>query len=311
MNTLDILNGNSELSKLANLIFAQNPLQKKRITKYFDNKADPEFWKFAEELSSTLNNSLLSNDDQRQKAAFAYNKMCKDFLSEQIKFKRTGKYSCTDATIATEQVYDDPEVMRYYMVGLLVSYIFWPNHYELFRFFKDNFPKTAPKNYLEVGVGHGLFTSNMIKKFPQIKPCIVDISATSIMTAKEVIATFGVNTQEIKFVHSDYLKVDLTEHYDYIIMGEVLEHVNNAPLFMKKTKQLLAPGGKIYLSTAANSPALDHVYHFHNAQEIRDLITKEGFKIVKDLALASEDVPEKDWEKELVTINYCAILEHG
>jgi 2-polyprenyl-3-methyl-5-hydroxy-6-metoxy-1,4-benzoquinol methylase len=311
MNIQDKIDSNLELSKLVNMVFAQNALQKKRITKYFSDKADSEFWFFAESLSKTLNNGLIASSEQRKKAAMAYNKMCNDFLMEQIKFKRTGKYSCVDAAIANTNVYDDPEVMRYYMVGLLLSYIFWKNHYELFRFFNDNFPKTVPKNYLEVGVGHGLFTSTLIKKFPKIEANIVDISATSIETAKEVLKSFDLNIDKINFVHSDYLKVDFNTRFDFIIMGEVLEHVNDAEMFMKKTKTLLAPGGRIYLSTAANSPALDHVYHFHNVQEMRDILTTNGFSIVKDLALPADDIPEKDWEKELVTINYCAILEHA
>jgi cyclopropane fatty-acyl-phospholipid synthase-like methyltransferase len=98
--------------------------------------------------------------------------------------------------------------------------------------------------------------------------------------------------------------------FDFIIMGEVLEHVNNAPDFMLRTKKLLNRGGSIYLSTCANSPALDHVYHFKSADEIRDLITSHGFRIVKDLALPAEDVPQERWASELTTINYCALLEH-
>jgi 2-polyprenyl-3-methyl-5-hydroxy-6-metoxy-1,4-benzoquinol methylase len=94
-------------------------------------------------------------------------------------------------------------------------------------------------------------------------------------------------------------------------MGEVLEHVNNAPDFMARTKKLLNRGGSIYLSTCANSPALDHVYHFKSADEIRNLITSHGFKIVKDLALPAEDVPPERWDVELTTINYCALLEHS
>ncbi|MFZ4712618.1 MAG: class I SAM-dependent methyltransferase [Bacteriovoracaceae bacterium] len=311
MSTNNIANETTELSKLINLICSQNALQKKRISKYINEKADTQFWSFAESLSSTLNNGLISDDQQRQKAALAYNKMCKDFLSEQIKFKRTGKYSCMDAVVASEHVYDDPEVMRYYMVGLLLSYIFWPNHYQLFRFFQDHFPEKTPANYLEVGVGHGLFTSTMINQYPNIKANIVDISATSIKTAKEVLQSFGIDSNKISFVHNDYLKVDINQKFDFIIMGEVLEHVNDARLFMKKTKELLAPGGRIYLSTAANSPALDHVFHFHNVKEMRDMMTCEGLRIVKDLALPSDNIPEADWEKELVTINYCAILEHA
>ena len=304
------LKNNQELGKLIDLIFSENPLQKKRISKYFNEKADDAFWQFCEDLSKTLNNSLLASDLDKEKAANSYIKMCKDFLSEQIKFKRTGEYSCLDASVANEEVYGDPEVMRYYMVGLLISYMFWPNHYELFKFYKNFLPEREIGNYLEVGVGHGLFTSTILKKYPSIKPTIVDISITSINTAKEVLESFDIDTDKIDFVHQDYLKVDFSEKFDFIIMGEVLEHVNDAPLFMKKTKELLKPGGTIYLSTCANSPALDHVYRFHNVQEMRDIITDNGFNIVDDLALAAEDVPEKDWEKELVTINYCALLEH-
>lgn len=304
------LKNNQELSKLIDLIFSKNPLQKKRISKYFADKADDTFWSFCEELSRTLNNGLLSTDTDKQKAADAYIKMCKDFLSEQIKFKRSGEYSCLDASVANEEVYADPEVMRYYMVGLLISYMFWPNHYELFKFFDTYLPKKEVANYLEVGVGHGLFTSTILKKYPNIKPTIVDISETSINTAKEVLTSFNIDIENIDFVHQDYLKVEFDEKFDFIIMGEVLEHVNDAPLFMKKTKELLKPGGTIYISTCANSPALDHVYRFHNVQEMRDILTDNGFNIIEDLALAAEDVPESDWERELVTINYCALIEH-
>lgn len=299
-----------ELSRLVELIFSRNPLQKKRISKYFENHADAEFWAFAESLSSTLNHGFLSSDEQREKATSSYIQMCKNFLWEQIKFKKTGKYSCHDASVANIEVYSDPEVMRYYMVGLLLSYIFWPNHYELFKFFKENLPNKKPQNYLEVGVGHGLFTSTILKKFAGINPTIVDISETSINTSKEVMKSFNVNPSLINFVHSDYLDVQFKNTFDFITMGEVLEHVNDAPLFMRKTKELLSSQGRIYLSTCANSPALDHVYHFHNVQGIRNLLIEEGFHIVKDLALAAEDIPEEEWEKELVTINYCAILEH-
>ena len=57
-----------------------------------------------------------------------------DFLKEQIRFKKTGVYCIDDASIANEEVYSDPKVMRYYMVGLLISYMFWPNHYALYQF---------------------------------------------------------------------------------------------------------------------------------------------------------------------------------
>jgi 2-polyprenyl-3-methyl-5-hydroxy-6-metoxy-1,4-benzoquinol methylase len=303
---------NSELSKIIDLISEQNPLQKKRINKFLQSQTQ-EYWEFAENLSLVLNHSFLTDDDSRRQAATAYNKMCMDFLKEQIRFRKTGVYRISDASLAFERVYSDTNVMRYYMVGLLISYLFWPNHYELFRFFKDNLPPSEKtKSYLEVGVGHGLFTSNMLKNYDVIDAKAVDISETSIRTAKEILKTFQVNTDHIEFIHGDYLSLDFKESgFDFIIMGEVLEHVNNAPDFMKRTKKLLNKGGSIYLSTCANSPALDHVYHFKSADEIRKLINATGFKIVKDLALPAEDVPQERWETELTTINYCALLKHS
>lgn len=303
---------NIELLKIIDLISQQNPLQKKRINKFLQGQ-NKEYWDFAENLSSILNHSFLTDDKSRRQAADAYNKMCMDFLKEQIRFRKTGVYRIDDASVAVEQVYGDMTVMRYYMVGLLISYLFWPNHYELFRFFKDNLPTAEKtKSYLEVGVGHGLFTSNMLKRYPGIGAKAVDISETSIQTAKEILETFQVDTDHIEFIHGDYLSLNFQESgFDFIIMGEVLEHVNNAPDFMVRTKKLLNKGGSIYLSTCANSPALDHVYHFKSADEIRDLITSHGFKIVKDLALPAEDVPPERWAAELTTINYCALLEHS
>ena len=303
---------NTELLKIIELISQQNPLQKKRIHKFLQSQNE-EYWDFAENLSSILNHSFLTDDKSQRQAADAYNKMCMDFLKEQIRFRKTGVYRIDDASVAVEQVYSDMTVMRYYMVGLLISYLFWPNHYELFRFFKDNLPTAEKtKSYLEVGVGHGLFTSNMLKRYPGISAKAVDISETSIQTAKEILKTFQVDADHIEFIHGDYLSQNFQESgFDFIIMGEVLEHVNNAPDFMVRTKKLLNKGGSIYLSTCANSPALDHVYHFKSAEEIRDLITSHGFKIVKDLALPAEDVPPERWAAELTTINYCALLEHS
>ena len=199
------------------------------------------------------------------------------------------------------------------MIGLLISYLFWPNHYELFRFFKSNLPlPTKVNSYLEVGVGHGLFTSTILKSLPNIKATLVDISETSIKTAKEIMKTFQVETEHIEFIHGDYLKTNFADlGFDFIIMGEVLEHVNNAPEFMLRTKSLLNQGGSIYISTCANSPALDHVYHFKSVNEIRNIISEHGFRIIKDLALPAENVPQERWEAELTTINYCALLEHA
>ncbi len=300
---------NSNLAKIIDLVSKANPLQKKKILSYVSNQ-DEKYFLFAENLSKTIIEDFLTTEKEQIDAAAAYNKMCMDFLKEQIRFKKTGVYRIDDAAIANEEVYSDPLVMRYYMVGLLISYMFWPNHYQLFQFFKTHLPVNEPKSYLEVGVGHGLFSSTMLKTYPNIQATCVDISETSIKTAKEVLQSFYVNTKNIDYVLGDFFTVDINKKFDFIIMGEVLEHVNDAYGFMRRAKEFLKEDGRIYMSTAANSPALDHVYHFHNEKEITDLLDQTGFLVEDDLVLPADDIPKELWEQELVTLNYCCILKH-
>ena len=109
-----------ELLNITESIVAENPLQKKRIEAFFADR-DDEYWQFAEDLSRTLNHHFLTTDQDRLEAARSYNKMCMDFLSEQIKFRKTGKYRINDSAVAVNEVYNDIEVMRYYMVTGLRS----------------------------------------------------------------------------------------------------------------------------------------------------------------------------------------------
>jgi 2-polyprenyl-3-methyl-5-hydroxy-6-metoxy-1,4-benzoquinol methylase len=297
-----------ELMRIVNQIGHENAFQRKRIEAFMGFQ-DPEYWQFAEDLSARLNQSLLSGEKDFRDATQSYNRMCMDFLREQIRFKKTGAYHVVDASAAERDVYSQRDVMRYYMKGLLLSYMFWKNHYAMFRFLREHLKTISVDKYLEVGCGHGLFTAEVMRNFPGIRPTILDISETSIEIAKEMLTTFKADPKIVDFIHGDYLNVDLPkESFDFIVMGEVIEHVNDAPGFLARTRNLLKPGGSIFFTTCANCPAIDHVYHFHNVQEIRDLVTSQGLTILKDMALASEDFPEEKWEEELVTVNYFAIL---
>jgi len=297
-----------ELMKIVDLVSAQNPLQRKRI-KAFMTRPDTEYLSFAEDLSGKLNHTLLRSDQQRVEAARSYNQMCMDMLREQIRFRKTGSYPRGNARDAKEQIYDQPEIMRSYIVGLLLSYLFWPNHYRIFRFFREHLKNLRVRNCLEVGAGHGLFTAEVMRHSPGLDITVVDISEASIGLAREMLATFQLDPAAVRFITGDFLAASLPDKgFDFIVMGEVLEHVNDAPAFLKRARQVIEPGGTAFLSTCTNCPATDHVYHFQAVCQIRDTIRDAGFTIIEDLPLPAEDVPEERWEEELVTVNYCAIL---
>jgi 2-polyprenyl-3-methyl-5-hydroxy-6-metoxy-1,4-benzoquinol methylase len=307
MNTLAASSPN--LARIVEIIGRQNPLQRKRIDAFLSVR-DTEYWGFAESLSRTLNDRLLKSQESAEEAARAYNRMCMDFLKEQIRFKKTGKYLIDDAAVAHAEVYSKPEVMRYYMIGLLLSYMFWPNHYAMLRFLDDHLEGRVIRNYLEIAPGHGLFATHAIHQSPGLKATLVDISPTSLEVSKSILGAFDVDVTKLRIVQGDFLKVEPGgTGFDFISMGEVLEHVNEADVFLARAEKLLSDDGVIFMTTCANCPALDHVYHFHNVKEIRELIAGAGLRVVADMSLPSDPFPENMWETELVTVNYCCILE--
>ena len=109
----------------------------------------------------------------------------------------------------------------------------------------------------------------------------------------------------------DILNMDFEEKYDFITMGEVLEHVIHPEKLLIKLKQLLNPKGRIYISTCVNCPAIDHVYHFKKVEEIREMIQACGLKIESELVLPVEELPMEEIVRKKVTINYCSILQSG
>lgn len=286
-----------------------NPLQKKRLEGFLADQPET-YWRFVEYLSEMLTKGPFRRSEDLQVGVESYNKMCFDFLKEQIQFNKCGKYRIANASVANESVYANVEVMRYYMKGLLLSYMFWPNHYKIFDFFRQGIQECSFKNYLEVGIGHGLFTAELLKQHPSVEPHIIDISETSIAAAKELLQMFGIDLAKLDFNHGNFLKVPIeSEAFDFIVIGEVIEHVDDAPMFLQTTHRILRKNGVVFLTTCANCPAIDHVYHFHNVGEIRKLMEDSGFRIRSDRAWPAENLPEERWEQELITINYAGFLE--
>jgi ubiquinone/menaquinone biosynthesis C-methylase UbiE len=297
-----------ELKRIAELIYSENPLQHKRIDAFLGQQ-NAGYFKFAETLSSKLNRSLLQSDQDRLTAARAYNHTCMDIVREQIRFRKSGNYLIQNAKVAEQTVYSQKERMRAYIVGLLLSYLFWPNHYKMFQFYLDYLREIQVERCLEVGAGHGLFTAEILQRFPNAALSLVDISATSIEVAHEILDAFGIERSRIQWTHADFMNAPLPPAtFDCVVMGEVLEHVDDARAFLRKARNFLRPNGTVFLTTCVNCPAPDHVYHFHTVGEIRDLIGSAGLYIRKEQALPAEAVPEELWQKELVTINYSAVL---
>lgn len=294
--------------RIADRVASRNPLQAKHLAGLVPRMAAEEL-AFAEETASVLSATLLALDADLDRFVESYDRMCRDFLKEQVRFQQTGRYSAASAEASNEAVYQRPEVMQAYMEGLLLSYLFWPNHSAMLAFFRRGLPVEAPARFLEVAPGHGLFSALVLRRFPSAEATLLDISATSLDLARRVLPAFAPGASNVSFVAGDFLAAETEGPFPLVVMGELLEHVDEPRRPLRRAAELVRPGGRLFLTTCANCPAVDHVFHFRSVASIRGLIAHEGsFSIEEDLALPVDPVPPDRWEEERVTVNYAAWL---
>ena len=232
-------------------------------------------------------------------------------MVSQLYFYKHNKYPLREQSDAYKKIYDNPTEMKSYMIGVAISQFLWPTHYAMYSFFirKINLLKNDINNYLEIGCGHGLFLLEAIQKIknnPDFE--IVDISKTSINITKSIINFLIKEKIKINYTLRDIFKVDFRKKFDFITMGEVLEHVNNPDKLLEKVYNLLSQNGKVFLSTCVDCPTIDHVYHFKSIKEIQEIIKKAGFNINDSLILPVENMPLEEIIKKKITINYCALV---
>lgn len=236
-----------------------------------------------------------------------YIKMIDDVNAETIHFYRTGKYTSTSYDEVYSRVYNNPEIMEYYMHGLIVSQFIWKQHYESNKFFTDTIEKfiKSTKRYLEIGVGHGLLLSESLKRFsPDTVFDAVDISKTSIEFSKKFI-----QNSKLNFILADVFDYKPTSNYDFISMGEVLEHVENPQKLLEQVRSLMNPNGILYITTPTNAPAIDHIYLFEDIEHIESIIRNSGFKILNKKVVSTEDRSIEDIKKYKISQHFSAFLK--
>ena len=299
------------MKRFIDLIYQKSPLQKKRLES-FVNQRDSEYWSYANNFANSFSLLLHSKGIDESYAVDAYLKMCKDMITEQIKFQRSGNYSCTSERDSYNSVYSNERVMTDYMLGLALSQFLWPQHYEIFSFFNKvltSYNNHSVKSYLEIGAGHGLFTSASMNVFGQIKFEIIDLSEHSInmcrLLLRNMLSTDFMPDMKIQ----NALDIDKNRYFDFITMGEVIEHVEKPKPLLLKINQLLSDNGVAFLTTCANCPAIDHIYLFKNCREIREMFKECGLEILREIAIPVEDVSVEKAEQYNLGINYAAVVK--
>jgi len=157
------------------------------------------------------------------------------------------------------------------------------------NFFKWEKENPQPRMLLEVGCAAG----HAVEYFSQRgwRALGIDIASEMIAAGKKI---------GRPLVLADFLTYDFgVQKFDLITHWATLEHLNNAPVFLGKMAGLLAPGGKIYLSTCntgffarirgkdwryLNVP--EHVYYF-NYKSLKLLAQRSKLRITRAFSYGS------------------------
>lgn len=300
-----------KFSRIVEMVISRSGLQKKKILRDLAAR-DAEFFADAEAFAGSYGGYLERQGIPLEYAVEAYLEMCRNMMKCQIEFMKTGRYTVPEHGEACREVYDNGERMKSYMIGLAISQFLWRTHYEMFQCLRGALGRycVAARSYLEIGPGHGLFLKEAVLQLPRdSEVTAVDISPVSIGITRSIMEYFLPEDVRVLYRTGDVLQLDCLGRYDFVTMGEVLEHVNEPDRLLRRLHDLLNEQGRAFVSTCVNAPAIDHVYHFRHVDEIRALFGSCGLEIEEERLLPVEDLPMSQIIESKITINYCSILK--
>lgn len=251
----------------------------------------------------------MSKDLTLDYLAESYLTILGDTLDEQSHFRDHGHYRHSTFAAVAESVYHDREYMDRYMYGLAITNFLWPNHVAMARFLRQTLPRDRAGRYLEVGPGHGFLLLSAIEVGSFEEYLGIDLSAASVEQTETIIGHFHPDAPARVELH-DFLEAsDLVPgSFDAIVMGEVLEHVEQPEVFLRRIAELAKVDGYIFVTTCINAPAVDHIYLWRTTDELEDLITSSGLTIVRSLRLPYEGKSLEESRALQLPINVAYVL---
>ena len=304
----------SVFKRIVSNIKAKYPLQKKMIARELADR-DGLFWERAASFSQDFERLLSDGNVTDERVADCYIKLCKDMTIEQIKFRKTGRYSATSFAEVAERVYHSETEMEAMVYGLAISQFLWRNHYALFDFFittlRELEDRGEVKRYLEIGPGHGLHLVEGLRAFSSAHFDVVDISATSLDVSQRVVQCFAPG-RDVDFHLADIADFKSSGDFDLIVINEVLEHLEDPLAMMRRAADLIGDEGHVFLTTCANAPSIDHIFLYDSVEAMQAQIREAGLTITSEIILpVGAHVPRAEWTARKVEVNYGALCRRA
>ena len=101
------------------------------------------------------------------------------------------------------------------------------------------------KRILDAGSGDGCYSFYLARYEPSTRITAVELDDAKIKNCRQIAAEL--HTNNIDFVHNSLLSIDYDAEFDQAICSDVLEHIPQDELALKKLHAALKPGGILVL----------------------------------------------------------------
>jgi 2-polyprenyl-3-methyl-5-hydroxy-6-metoxy-1,4-benzoquinol methylase len=289
---------------LIRLILQRNVMQKNYLAASLQSIGDEDLELFSHYLEYCCQRQL-----SLEFLADAYNLFIRDTMKEQLYFSRHRKYRYSSYREVCDLVYLDPSYMEKYMYGLAVSTFLWPNHREVSRFFESSLPRQMRGTYLEVGPGHGFHLMRAMRMTRFDRYHAVDLSPSSVELTTSLICAQRFDVPKDYAIRvANFLEMEEGQTFDALVMGEVLEHVEQPLRFLQKAAALAKSESYIYVSTCMNAPEIDHISLFSNLDQLRELLSAARLVVRDQLLLPHAGTSIEEAQAQSLPVNVAFVL---
>lgn len=287
-------------------IVGKFPLYRKTFEYISDNYTEDDL-RFGEVICQSLMKKVGTNNDEYIKSMNSLIWLSVEYLKYQSEFIRSGKYHYKTFNDVNDILYQDKDKMNRVLNALFLSQTFWPNHYKIIKFFRDYMGMINPDDkVLEIPCGTGVYSAILLANV-DVYMDMYDISPYAIDYSKEILDVGNVPMDKVNIEIGDIRNLT-TKKYNHIICGQLIENLDNPAEALNTLYNSLIDKGTLFLTTSVYAAGIDHIKVFNNVDEIRNLLIKCGFEIVKEMILPlSLNEYQKGMTNE--SMNYACILK--
>ena len=150
--------------------------------------------------------------------------------------------------------------------------------------------RVAPgaRSILEVGCGQGELLRQLARRFSQAQVSGADLSAQSLCDSRRKLPAADLFRLDLSDPDFDRVQGQRSGQFDLVVCCEVIEHVAEDVLALRRLRLLLAPGAHLILTVPAGrmsrfDRAIGHQRHYRPG-ELKQLLARVGLHPVKLLA---------------------------